>query len=159
MHIIICISFFVSHSMHITICISFYAYHDMHLHLCISLYASHFMHIIQNILLCASYSIQLILCIQIFASNCLDHIRCILSDAFHNIYFLVGAGLFELFVSTKQLIITNGKSNIRSSICICITVTAWNFGLNPLTDHLSLIVSVPQNAGDGRKDYGISVGG
>ena len=38
---------------------------------------------------------------------------------------VVGAGLFDLFVSTEQLTITNAKSNIRSSIFILITVTVF----------------------------------
>ena len=33
--------------------------------------------------------------------------------------------MFDLFVSTKQLAITNGKSNIRSSIFIFNTVTVF----------------------------------
>ena len=43
----------------------------------------------------------------------------------NNAMVLVGVGLFDLFVSTKQFTITNGKSNIRSCIFICITVTVF----------------------------------
>ena len=45
MHLILCISSYVSPSMHLILCISFYASHSMHLILCISFYASPSMHL------------------------------------------------------------------------------------------------------------------